>query len=99
MRHSTIKLTLDTYGHLLPGQEAEAVHGLGQFFEQPQELRMTGTDDVPARVDQGGRATDCTESHPPRTTHASRDAATSKKMSPAGLEPTTYGLKVRCSTN
>jgi hypothetical protein len=21
------------------------------------------------------------------------------KMSPAGLEPTTYGLKVRCSTN
>src|SRR5262249_18166894 len=23
MRHSTIKLTLDTYGHLLPGQEAD----------------------------------------------------------------------------
>jgi hypothetical protein len=22
-----------------------------------------------------------------------------KKLSPAGLEPTTYGLKVRCSTN
>lgn len=36
MRHSTIKLTLDTYGHLLPGQEAEAVHGLGRFFDEPE---------------------------------------------------------------
>ncbi|MBN2474708.1 MAG: hypothetical protein JXB62_08870, partial [Pirellulales bacterium] len=25
MRHSTITLTMDTYGHLFPGQEAEAV--------------------------------------------------------------------------
>jgi integrase len=25
MRHSTITLTMDTYGHLFPGQEAEAI--------------------------------------------------------------------------
>jgi integrase len=29
MRHSTIVLTMDTYGHLFPGQEAEAVGKLG----------------------------------------------------------------------
>jgi len=29
MRHSTIVLTMDTYGHLFPGQEAEAVSKLG----------------------------------------------------------------------
>jgi hypothetical protein len=28
MRHSTITLTMDTYGHLFPGQEAEAVSRL-----------------------------------------------------------------------
>jgi len=28
MRHSTITLTMDTYGHLFPGQEAEAVSKL-----------------------------------------------------------------------
>ncbi len=51
MRHSVITLTLDTYGHLLPDQEAEAVAGLGQFLNAPnveaQAARKTGTDDVP----------------------------------------------------
>ncbi len=131
MRHSTIKLTLDTYGHLLPGQEAEAVHGLGQFFspvcDAPEALRMTGTDDVPIGADAGGRSRGRSTN---RTQHA-RDARRPRKspceesddeeqrnslprndlrggrvpdardlqLSSAGLEPTTYGLKVRCSTD
>ncbi|MEM7559516.1 MAG: tyrosine-type recombinase/integrase, partial [Planctomycetota bacterium] len=33
MRHSTIKLTLDTYGHLMPGAEREAVSVLRDVFE------------------------------------------------------------------
>ncbi len=50
MRHSTITLTMDTYGHLFPGQEAEAVARVQQFFggvERPEDgqLRATGTDD------------------------------------------------------
>jgi integrase len=48
MRHSTITLTMDTYGHLMPGQEVNAVEELGQYFdttdEVPPVLVMTGTD-------------------------------------------------------
>ena len=61
------------------------MQGKGQFFEQPAALRMTGT--------EGGRATKCTNTHRPRTAHANAHLETSNKMSPAGLEPTTYGLK------
>jgi len=32
MRHSTITLTIDTYGHEVPGAEADAVDGLAGFF-------------------------------------------------------------------
>ena len=32
IRHSTITLTMDTYGHLFPGQEAEAVARLPEMF-------------------------------------------------------------------
>jgi len=33
MRHSTITLTMDTYGHLFPGQEADAVAGLDRQYQ------------------------------------------------------------------
>ena len=32
MRHSTITLTMDSYGHLLPGAEAEAADKLGAMI-------------------------------------------------------------------
>lgn len=35
MRHSTITLTLDTYGHLLPGAEQDAAAKLSVFLTQP----------------------------------------------------------------
>ena len=45
MRHSTITLTMDTYGHLFPGQEAEAVSRLPDMLGKgPGGLRATGTD-------------------------------------------------------
>ena len=43
MRHSSITLTLDTYGHLLPDEAAETVNRMPQFA--PLILQMTGTDD------------------------------------------------------
>src|SRR5262249_3643532 len=49
MRHSTITLTMDTYGHLFPGQEAEAVARFPDLFgDDPaaQALKATGTDHV-----------------------------------------------------
>lgn len=38
MRHSTITLTMDTYGHLFPGQDAETVHRLPDMTKRPDEL-------------------------------------------------------------
>jgi integrase len=32
MRHSTIVLTMDTYGHLFPGQEAETISRLPRMM-------------------------------------------------------------------
>ena len=43
MRHSSITLTLDTYGHLLPDEAAETVARMP--FVEPIRLSMTGTDD------------------------------------------------------
>ena len=44
MRHSTIVLTMDTYGHLLPGQEADTVAKLPSMMgDGPKPLRATGT--------------------------------------------------------
>ena len=45
MRHSSITLTMDTYGHLFPGAEADAVARLPVMLgDAPQALAATGTD-------------------------------------------------------
>ena len=38
MRHSTIVLTMDTYGHLFPGQEAETISRLPKMMAAPPKL-------------------------------------------------------------
>jgi hypothetical protein len=43
MRHSTITLTMDTYGHLLPDQHADAVGGMANLFAEKTPLAATGT--------------------------------------------------------
>ena len=35
MRHQSITLSMDTYGHLLPGQEAESVNKLPDVLKAP----------------------------------------------------------------
>ncbi len=47
MRHSDIKLTLDRYGHLFPGSEADAVKRLESVFCRPIASAATGTDEMP----------------------------------------------------
>ena len=50
MRHSTITLTMDTYGHLFPGQEAATVARFPELLSDgPETMRATGTDDEGAR--------------------------------------------------
>ena len=49
MRHSSITLTMDTYGHLFPGQEADTVARLpGMLGNGQKALRATGTADYTA---------------------------------------------------
>lgn len=48
MRHSSITLTLDTYGHYLKGAESVAVASSASMTAMP-ELRATGTDGDPSR--------------------------------------------------
>ena len=51
MRHSVITLTMDTYGHLFPGQEADTVARLPNLLSdpQPEAVRATGTYDQAAQ--------------------------------------------------
>ena len=49
MRHSTITLTMDTYGHLFPGQDAATVARLpNMLVSELKVLRATGTDGAAA---------------------------------------------------
>ncbi len=55
MRHSDIKLTIDRYGHLFPGAEADAVSRLRSAFTNQIDLRKTGTSDLQHLLQQSGR--------------------------------------------
>ncbi len=44
MRHSTIALTMDTYGHLIEGAEANVVVANADMTSVPAVLAVTGTD-------------------------------------------------------
>lgn len=63
MPHSTITLTMDTYGHLFPGQDAATVARFPRMVaSEPAALRATGTEGAangpfPQRVDGSGRQT------------------------------------------
>ena len=62
MRHSTITLTMDTYGHLFPGQEADAVARLRDMMatNQPETMQAIGTDVLTVQQDDGEqRASRC----------------------------------------
>ncbi len=49
MRHQSITLTMDTYAHLFPGHEADAVNQLRELMAPSHELmQATGTDDTRA---------------------------------------------------
>ncbi len=56
MRHSAITLTMDTYGHLFPGQEADAVARMRDMLTPLAEaLKATGTDDAAAEAPKGAQ--------------------------------------------
>ena len=53
MRHSSITLTMDTYGHLFPGQEAETVARFPAMLDgEPTAFAATGTNGHPPQIPQ-----------------------------------------------
>ena len=108
MRHSTIVLTMDAYGHLFPGQEADTVSRFPAMlkgdstFDSSRGAFQTSLD-VTLCTETNGPELGSVESKTPRIREekaAKRSAACSfKRVRASGLEPETYGLKVRCSTN
>lgn len=47
MRHSSIVMSMDVYGHLFPGQESQTIHCLPDMdLDEPPNLRATGTCDT-----------------------------------------------------
>ncbi len=61
MRHSTITLTMDTYGHLLPDQHADAVDGMARMMEgEKSPLRAAVGAAVAMRKEAPVGADDCT---------------------------------------
>jgi hypothetical protein len=56
MRHSTITLTMDTYGHLFPGQDAETVHRLPDMTKRPDELPSSESSENSTKTVEEGTA-------------------------------------------
>ena len=59
MRHSSITLTLDTYGHLIEGAEAAAIQANADLTAVPAILAATGTDDAMPQTDDDKRRFKC----------------------------------------
>ena len=56
MRHGSIVMTYDTYGHLFPGQEADAVGQMQEIMAGPPEvLAATGTDHAAVDTPKGAQ--------------------------------------------
>jgi len=77
MRHGSITLTIDTYGHMAPGATANAVAMLGHLISPPELLAATGTDACTTFVQNGTR----------RDGSSERDSATKSRVTPDDGSP------------
>ena len=83
MGHSSIQVTVDLYGHLIPGGNKRAVDRLDSRSVNSVSVRASATPVQPWPLVRGGGTMEPVD-----------------YMEPAiGIEPTTCGLRNRCSTN
>jgi len=84
--HSSIMVTMDIYGHLFPSDQEALADALDDAFAQSQtDKRRTKTD-----------KNSSTEQNDQRKGQATLDFS---EVGPEGIEPSTFGLKARCSAN
>ncbi len=104
MRHGSITLTMDTYGHLFPGQEADAVVGMRVMLSGSHEdLRATETDDEAAgeaqhEAQQLGRGTRRTDASGCDMQAADPKRNAARPPSPKPLQIADLGDGVRSDT-
>jgi hypothetical protein len=86
--HSSIAITADTYSHLLAGVGREAAERASALVpraaREPRDQSVTN--EAPAGGAEGMRQQEAPEME-----------ILASRVGPVGLEPTTYGLKVRSS--
>jgi integrase len=99
MRHSSITLTMDTYGHLFPGQAAATVRRLSDFYRDGDDdvteaaaLRKTGTDDVPVKMDTKGQRAVGSVCH--GESRSSRRAAHARSSETATIQSNSTSLRM-----
>jgi len=109
-RHCDVNLTLSHYTHSTLGRQSDAVESLPDIAAPPEVAKATGTDGQnvfatcfakqvgfdPTDPDESGRS----GTLPSDAQEASRGSSTQQEevVRAQGIEPWTYGLKVRCST-
>ncbi len=89
MRHSSITLTMDTYGHLFPGREADAVARLPGMME-PHAKQATGTLGVADSAQQYTQQWQRETTH----THANQCNETSHRSQPHDDHKPFQGAKI-----
>ena len=110
MRHSTMELTMKRYTHVFKGQESAAVESLPDLGAPPAEntlMLMTGTDNLstenpeitPAKTPAKLSGKQKIQANSGELKTALAVAKGAFLMKEVGFEPTTHGLKGRCSTS
>ncbi len=109
MRHSDVNLTMNIYTHLQYDDKAKAINKLPNIKITKKKQLKTGTADVPEKLTGNltgnpiktqqntakySKVEVCKNSNTKVETLVNKRVT---KTRPAGLEPATYGLEIRCS--
>jgi len=86
MGHSSIAVTMDVYGHLFPSAAEDMADALDELYRQSQ------TDKIRTKLRIARSDDDQTDA-------GNRSDQAFPNVGPVGIEPTTFGLKVRCSAD
>src|SRR4051794_1580240 len=89
LRHSSIGITVDTYGHLSEDTARTASDAMAAALEQAFEITAAAAGDHTATTAAASAAEQTDQTGNPLVS----------TVGPVGIEPTTRGLKVRCSAD
>jgi hypothetical protein len=80
MRHSAITLTMDTYGHLFPGQEADAINALPRVFAASSPSESDGPETASNPISKRQQYRQQRESNQSPPGPSERDAVTDDEV-------------------